>query len=203
MKYISIDIETTGLDPATCQVLEIGAVLEDTENQTDFENAKKFRAIIPHRIISGSPFALNMNKELIKTISDYNSIEDVFESLSHASKHSIVSLENVSSVFGNWLENECGYLKKERINVAGKNFLGFDDKFLNLIPDWQKNVKINRRVIDPAILAMDWKSDRDLPGLNQCLERAKIQKEVSHNAVEDAWDVIQVLRYFAYGRQIT
>ena len=32
MKYISIDIETTGLDRDLCQVLSIGAVIEDTNN---------------------------------------------------------------------------------------------------------------------------------------------------------------------------
>ena len=29
MPYVSIDIEPTGLDPDTCQVLEVGAVADD------------------------------------------------------------------------------------------------------------------------------------------------------------------------------
>jgi len=32
MKYISIDVETTGIDREKCQILSIGAVIEDTEN---------------------------------------------------------------------------------------------------------------------------------------------------------------------------
>lgn len=32
MKYVSIDIETTGLNPEVHQVIELAAVLEDTEN---------------------------------------------------------------------------------------------------------------------------------------------------------------------------
>ena len=30
MKYFSIDIETTGLNPETCQVIEFGAVFVNT-----------------------------------------------------------------------------------------------------------------------------------------------------------------------------
>ena len=29
MKYASIDIETTGLDPETCAIIEIGIILDD------------------------------------------------------------------------------------------------------------------------------------------------------------------------------
>ena len=42
MKYISIDIETTGLDPENCQILSIGAVIEDTLNQLPFEELPTF-----------------------------------------------------------------------------------------------------------------------------------------------------------------
>lgn len=42
MKYISIDIETTGLNPAVDQILEIGAILEDTLNPSTYDNAQKF-----------------------------------------------------------------------------------------------------------------------------------------------------------------
>ena len=36
MRYVSIDIETTGLDRQNDQVLEVGAVIEDTDKQLDF-----------------------------------------------------------------------------------------------------------------------------------------------------------------------
>ena len=32
MRYISIDLETTGLDSENNQIIEFGAVLEDTNN---------------------------------------------------------------------------------------------------------------------------------------------------------------------------
>jgi DNA polymerase III epsilon subunit-like protein len=48
MPYVSIDIETTGLDPATCQILEIGAVWEDCR---------------------GDAYGLAMNAELLRRLS--------------------------------------------------------------------------------------------------------------------------------------
>jgi hypothetical protein len=55
---------------------------------------------------------------------------------------------------------------------------------------------MRQRVIDPAILMVDWKNDESLPNLKVCKERADIEGIVTHNALEDAWDVIEVLRKF-------
>jgi hypothetical protein len=43
-------------------------------------------------------------------------------------------------------------------------------------------------------LYVDWKADSDVPNLDKCKERAGIKGAVTHNALEDAWDVIEVLR---------
>jgi hypothetical protein len=43
-------------------------------------------------------------------------------------------------------------------------------------------------------LYVDWKTDSDVPNLLKCKERAGINGTVTHNALEDAWDVIEVLR---------
>jgi hypothetical protein len=51
------------------------------------------------------------------------------------------------------------------INVAGKNFATFDKLFLQELPWWQKLIKIRQRVLDPAILMVDWKNDTSLPNL--------------------------------------
>lgn len=55
-------------------------------------------------------------------------------------------------------------------------------------------IKYRHRIIDPSILYVDWSKDESLPSLDECLKRAGIEKSVTHTAVEDAWDVIQVLR---------
>jgi hypothetical protein len=43
---------------------------------------------------------------------------------------------------------------------------------------------------------VDWKNDKSLPNLTTCKERAGVSGIVTHNALEDAWDVIEVLRKF-------
>jgi hypothetical protein len=89
-----------------------------------------------------------------------------------------------------------GRTKPITLNVAGKNFGTFDKLFLQELPWWQKLIRTRQRVLDPAILMVDWKSDKSLPNLTQCKERAGVSGIVTHNALEDAWDVIEVLRKF-------
>jgi hypothetical protein len=89
-----------------------------------------------------------------------------------------------------------GQTKPILLNVAGKNFGTFDKLFLEKLPWWKKLIQPKQRFLDPAILCCDWVNDESLPSLNQCKSRLNIKGEVSHNALEDAWDVIQVLRNF-------
>jgi hypothetical protein len=82
------------------------------------------------------------------------------------------------------------------INAAGKNFSSFDLQFLKTLPGWQKCIQIRQRTIDPAVLYTDWFNDKSLPSLPLCKKRSGLKEEVSHDALEDAWDVVQVLRKF-------
>jgi hypothetical protein len=105
---------------------------------------------------------------------------------------------------GGYVELKDGYMrpiinsntKPITLNVAGKNFGTFDKLFLQELPWWQKLIRTRQRVLDPSILMVDWKKDTSLPNLTTCKERAGIEGVVTHNALEDAWDVIEVLRKF-------
>lgn len=66
LPYVSIDIETTGLDPATCQTLEIGAVLDDWK--TPINQLPRFRRVLAYEHVTGSPYAMAMNTGLLKMI---------------------------------------------------------------------------------------------------------------------------------------
>ena len=87
-------------------------------------------------------------------------------------------------------------MKPISFSAAGKNFATFDKKFLEKLPRWQQCLKVKQRVIDPAILYMDWKNDDTLPNLSTCKVRAGLPSLVTHNALEDAWDTLLVLRKF-------
>ena len=66
MKYVSIDLETTGLEKDRYQILSFGAIIEDTENKLPLTEIPKFHAAILHSELTGSPFAFNMNKKILR-----------------------------------------------------------------------------------------------------------------------------------------
>jgi hypothetical protein len=220
MVYVSVDIETSGLDQEKHKVLSIGAIIEDTEKKLPYEECPKFNAIILQNEITGSPRAITMNKEIISMIGEYLEGTDETRHLMNThSDYSFYKEDDVVKEFYWWLErngyfqgdNSGGYVslkdgymkpminsgtKPITLNVAGKNFGTFDKLFLQELPWWQKLIRTRQRVLDPAILMVDWKSDKSLPNLTQCKERAGVSGIVTHNALEDAWDVIEVLRKF-------
>lgn len=226
MRYVSIDIETSGLDHTKHSVLSIGAIVEDTELKLPFDKIPKFNAIVLQNEITGSPRALSMNKGIIEYMGVYlESTQEDRKTITEAEgtqvdgikfyekdevvKHLfdflfingyrydlITSAQTIRVVDGQTLPTIAGQTKPITINVAGKNFSTFDKLFLDELPWWKKLIRPRQRVIDPAILFCDWKTDKALPSLTECKQRAEIDGVVTHNALEDAWDVIQVLRKF-------
>ena len=213
MVYVSVDIETSGLDHEKHKVLSIGAIIEDTEKKLPYEECPKFNAIVLQNEITGSPRALTMNKEIIAMIGEYLEGNDETRHLMNIhSDYSFYEKDDVVKKFyeflwvngyGDAVPNQLlvtskidSNSKPITLNVAGKNFGTFDKLFLQELPWWQKLIRTRQRVLDPAILMVDWKNDKSLPNLTTCKERADIQGVVTHNALEDAWDVIEVLRKF-------
>jgi oligoribonuclease (3'-5' exoribonuclease) len=221
MIYVSIDIETSGLDHEKHKVLSIGAIIEDTEKKLPYEDCPKFNAIVLQNEITGSPRAITMNKEIISMMGEYlEGTDEARHLMKTHSDYSFYESDDVVKQFYYWLEtNGLGYglmnsghygkaqdgkwlplinsaTKPITLNVAGKNFGTFDKLFLQELPWWQKLIRTRQRVLDPAILMVDWTNDKSLPNLTQCKERAGVSGIVTHNALEDAWDVIEVLRKF-------
>jgi hypothetical protein len=222
MRYVSVDIETTGLDPVNDQILSIGAVIEDTNNILPIEDLPQIHIVIMHERINGSLFAINMHKNLIADMIKYQSLkfdDDKAEySLKTKTKY-VKEDEAVEALFMFMFDNgfrpdKFNYLKniqyqtvngkkypvlnksitKMYFNIAGKNFGTFDKLFLEKLPKWKLCFSPRSRLIDPALYFVDWKNDDTLPGLELCKDRAGCAGAVAHNAVEDAIDVIKVLR---------
>jgi DNA polymerase III epsilon subunit-like protein len=220
MKYISIDIETSGLNPDMNNVLSIGAIIEDTTKKLPYEELPKFNAIILQNNIQGSPRAITMNKEIITLMGDYLECDNETRKLiEERSEYIFCEEDTVAQKFYDFLWVN-GYmmhmevLKTIRvvdgsslpmfnsqtppitINVAGKNFGTFDKLFLEQLPWWKKLIRTRQRVLDPSILCVDWVNDKTLPSLTDCKNRMGVSGIVTHNALEDAWDVIEILRKF-------
>lgn len=196
MVIVSIDTETTSLDPLTGQILSLGAVIEDTNNLKSFEEIPKFHCIVTHDFVQGTPFALNMNKDIIEKINEYHLSKDHI-AMEQKYDCKFTNNENLAEVFRNFLFLNgftIGRDDKITFNVVGKNYQSFDEKFLEKLPNWSKFLNPRRRVGDPSILFTDWKNDSNFPNLTKCKERAGFTPDVTHDALEDALDVIRILR---------
>lgn len=182
MRYLSLDIETTGLDPVTCQILEVAAVLEDTAKSVPVEELPCFHRFISHKEIHGQLQGVAMNARLIETIAACQNGE--FAEGTQAILPS--SLFGQSKAF-------CNAHDLKRATVAGKNVSRFDVPFLCRLPgDWES--LFDHRTIDPAILFWQPKADSALSSMSECLYRAGLAKEVAHRALDDARDVVSLVR---------
>lgn len=186
MKYVSIDIETTGLDPFQSQILEIGAVV-DPGDGTSTDKLPVFHCYIVHDIIFGQAYALSMHPTILRRIA------------TQEEGYTYLRPEEVAPAFDRFLAENYYESKGEefgldkRVNAAGKNFAGFDLQFLKQLPEWDDFIQIRHRVIDPAMLY--WQpGDTRLPDTKECKKRAGLTGDVAHTAVEDAFDVVALVR---------
>ncbi len=220
MKFASIDIETTGIDNERSQTLSIGIVLEDCNDIKPINELPKLEIAIIHERIEGEIFALNMNRDLISDILRYKlaKTDEERKQIEAETGREYLNEEDVVKrifqfmydhnaiegdyTFGDMREIVRGKtypaltskMKPWYFNAAGKNFASFDQKFLERLPRWKQVFKIRGRVLDPAILFVDWANDDAAPGLSLCKERAGLSSVVTHNAIEDALDVVMLLR---------
>lgn len=210
MKYVSIDTETLGLDPEHHDLIEFGAVLDDLAIQAPLEDLPRFHAyLLPPRRegYRGEPYAMSMHATLLRRIAtrEHDRVQ--------VGDGGYRYLEPAQFVreFASWCRQHG--LKKEpakpkpgfhtvlapsptdiRFVPAGKNFAGFDQRFLRRLPGWS-DLRISHRVMDPAMLYFDPSTDKAPPNLSECLKRAGVeQTEVAHTAVEDALSVIELIR---------
>ena len=222
MKYLSIDIETTGLNPENHQILSIGVIIEDTDKKLPFEKIPKFHCGIVREELVGGLFAINLNRDLIHIINAWNEAdEDAKQGIEKETQMIFCREDEVAQHLFRFLyrnnvldkavydrsintlvENFNGIvypvlksnIAKSHLTIAGKNFGTFDKLFIEKLPRWQQVFKIRQRIIDPTILFTDWKNDEALPNLTTCKSRAKTGSEVTHNALDDAFDVIELMR---------
>ena len=181
LQYVAIDIETTGLNPETCQVLEIAAVAEVGDWTTPVEELPTFHCYVSHRRYTGQAFALAMNAHIL----------DVLASPDKRAGHLVVRPEEVGLRFLDFIN--LHFPDDRRINAAGKNAASFDLPFLAKLPDWPAN-RFRHRVLDVGNL---WVSPHDekLPDLADCCDRAGFRNPgPAHDARADARAVVELVR---------
>jgi DNA polymerase III epsilon subunit-like protein len=193
MRYVSIDIETTGLDPDTCEIIEFAAVL-DNGDAPPVSELDTFRFRVKKPTYKGEPYALSMHSELFKTIAesspDYTKGNDL-----------IGPPYMLGRTFGQWLKSKG--VPSHNFNTVGKNFANFDARFLNRMETGRSCFQWNHRILDPASMYVRRK-DNALPNTAECIIRAlaseafrndyKSLKGEKHTALYDAQVVVALTR---------
>lgn len=187
MRYLSIDLETTGLDPQRNNIIEFAAVLENTKCSTvAVADLPYFHCFVepPEGGYVGSPVALGMNGSIFQAIGELikqKPIERVFN---------LVAVEHLGEMFKDWLRRYDFDLSRG-ITCAGKNFASFD---LQFIKRWLPGFpRVHHRCLDPMMLFVR-PEDETPPDTKTCCLRAGIDGTVSHVALDDARQVIELLR---------
>lgn len=207
MLLLSIDCETTGLDPATCQLLEAAFVLDDTEADPlpSVETLPRFVFVVHHPLLVGEAKALEMNTELIAAINDGPG-----SGRTPASTRFFMGTETercageFRRAFYQERTDETG-LGGLQMVPCGKNVAGFD---LPFVRDWIEPRWLAHRTVDLGAVALGreptlFHRDRP-PGMADLLSDYTGTSAVKHTALGDALDNLRVLRAMTdnYGRGV-
>lgn len=207
MKYVSIDTETTGLDPNRHQILQIAAVIDDLENPKPIDELPRFVRYFHYEELVGNPYALQMNGWIMKRACEIKrngkNVTPTYSNIPRwEHKGDVLTVkEALSGDFHKFLSehywNDDRYAKDGKwINVGGKNFGNFDAPFIIAnFPKLENVIKWRSRILDVGPMFLK-ATDKCVPDLKTCLERAGIEKEVTHDACDDALDVIKCVRAY-------
>lgn len=173
-KFLVMDTETTGLNPAKDMLLEVCLLSIRGE-----EIAARFDVVIHRPKVVGDPEAIirHAKNGLLEECAD---------------EERSIPCEESSDAMCAWLHQQFG-TDTDPILVAGKNVWKLDIPFLaadlSIKPDtW------HHRAIDPACKLMRW-DDESPPGLLECARRVGLEKpKDDHRAGTGAlllWEVVK------------
>jgi oligoribonuclease len=197
MKYVSIDIETTGRrrsDPENMDnLLSIGMVIDDLEHpEVPVGNLPKLHLIIDvsQEVITGELEALIMHTMLLRKIEYLSTCDSYKEYVPYVTEYFISKDDAIK-----YIQEFLQYHKVETpLTIAGKNVMEFDIQFLNNAIGFDKSIEYNFGGLDPAIYFLDESVDTCMPTLSECKERAGLDGPAAHQALEDAIDIVKLIR---------
>lgn len=184
-----MDIETLGLGKHA-PIIEFGAAVA---NWLTGQVLATYHTYVYHKTYDHcEPYAMAMHPVILQRIAtredgwDYTLIDDLDIVVGGfltqlAEDHKIVLKKSEKGRPGSYV-------------VAGKNVAGFDIPRLRAqCREWDTHVPCHHRVIDPGNMFWNPMTDDIPPGSNECLRRCNIDTETTHNALDDALDVCQMV----------
>lgn len=187
--YISVDIETTGLDDRS-ELLQIAAVVDDMK--APIKSLRTIDLPIKHVEIKYSEhIAMEMNADLLKKLENPDFLS--YSPRDAANNLLNFLLEEQAKV---GLDDKG---KPRKVVFAGKNVASFDIPklkkfFMDYLPEraYEFNNLVHYKTLDVGSLFFDvFKENVSLSEINNLTGR----KQVSHNALDDAFDVVHAVRY--------
>lgn len=184
--YVAIDIETTGIDDRS-HILQISAVFDDLV--TPIDQLPKLDLPIKYKEITYSePYAIGMNAELFKKMMNKDFVS---YTPTEAALRLVEFLQEVQTLCGVDYNG-----RPNKIIMSGKNVASFDipkiQKFLTGTYLVAFNNLVHYKTLDVGSLYYDVFQDNvSLSKINELTGR----KEVSHNALDDAFDVVYAVRH--------
>lgn len=202
MRYLSIDVETTGLAD-NCALLELAMVLEDTSKaaETPVDQLPAFRGWVQldgPTVWEAEAMRMHLGKKALeiplgadfyrRTRFGYPDALDIETRTKlfvrpPAMNWCFMTIEQLDRRALSWL-TEHNIDPVNKITPAGKNFTSFDKRFL---PPYIA-ASLHHRAIDPGGILIDWNADKP-PSLT-----ALFGSELQHDSLDDARAVITVLR---------
>lgn len=181
MRFVSLDLETSGLSPESGdQILEVGVVVH-TRWDAPVEELPAYRWLVRHERLSGNPVALSMNARLVAEMCRPAGADHILPGDVRPLLHTVLTR----------------HLGEPKWVAAGKNFANFDLRFLvaaGVPREW-----FAARTLDPVALFAR-PDDVYPPDLTTCLRRAGLEPSNLHTALDDARDVVRCLRAGITGR---
>lgn len=187
MRYLSLDLETSGSNPERHQILELAAVVEDSRHPLPLAELPSFRRVVRHSEYAGTAGAIALNARLFAEL---------------ARKEPNPKLCGPADLLPQLREfllaNGFKTDKKDcvAVTMAGKNVAVFDLLFLKMLPGYGTLVRAEPAMLDPAVFYLNWHKDSRLPTMSICKARANLGRDVAHEALADALDVVRLLRPF-------
>lgn len=187
--YVSLDIETTGLSDDS-HILQIACVLDDSISSVDKLQTLDLVIRYDH-YTHAEPYALFLNAKLIEKIAK-NEVQTKLPE--HAANYLMEFMQKAFQLMKL-------YDEKAKVVLAGKNVAGFDlpkvKKFMEENLDSDDRFKEFNKLIDfrtldvGSLFFQEFRKNVSLETINKFVGRT----EVSHNALEDALDVVHAIRH--------
>jgi len=187
MKYVSIDLETTGLSPIEHDIVEIGAVIDDWVSP--LEGLPRFRFVVVRDSYRMTPYCAYLHLNLWSEIKevDPEGRDRVWAGVGDAWYGRPVA---AMRTMAEWLKKNG--VDPKHVIPAGKNFANFDKPFLAELP-FSDEVRFKHRTLDPVTYWTKPFDDQPASTIDACA-RAGVELEGHHTALADCLTVIKLLR---------